>query len=82
MVEEDLQFFLGIVDPSQLMGRCSKIKLKIEKSHFGHFLSDYFKTKISIMKCPFLFFFFSPWGKEGLIQTQLSTMVWLPWVQT
>ena len=45
MVEEDLQFFLGIVDPSQLMGRCSKIKLKIEKSHFGHFLSDYQKPK-------------------------------------
>ena len=31
-------FFWGIMDPSKLKGTFSKIKLKIEKSHFCHFL--------------------------------------------
>ena len=32
------------------------------------------------MKCAF-FFIFSPWDEEGLIQTQLSTMVWVSWAK-
>ena len=72
-------FFWGIMDPSGLMGRLSKIKSKIEKSRFWHFLYTWSNAQIIIIK--YHFFTFSPsWGWERLIQTQLGTMSWVSWI--
>ena len=52
-------FFWGIMDPSGLMGRLSKIKSKIEKSRFWHFLYAWSNDQTFILKYHFFIFFLS-----------------------
>ena len=68
------------MDPSGLMGRLSKIKSKIEKSRFWHFLYAWSNDQTFILKYHFLIFS-SPWGWERLIQTKLDTMSLVSWEQ-